>query len=168
MAHASLRRPRVWPWRAMRWPLQKPASCLGQQHLFFLDLLTLFLSGQAYKHIFTSPSSVEKEVKATRSGNARIHGMTRVTTASLAYIATQVCSVASSLHQCDTYQLVAPFCTVVFLCLLQDWHRHRLGTLLPKRFRLFRSSWRKGLCQRTAGLVELVGFPSVSFQRLMF
>jgi hypothetical protein len=26
---------------------------------------------QAYKHIFTSPSSVEKEVKATRSGNVR-------------------------------------------------------------------------------------------------
>ena len=33
---------------------------------------------------------MEKEVKATRSGNARIHGMTHVTTASLAYIATQV------------------------------------------------------------------------------
>jgi hypothetical protein len=29
-------------------------------------------------------------VKATRSGNARLHGMTRVTTASLAYVATQV------------------------------------------------------------------------------
>jgi hypothetical protein len=29
-------------------------------------------------------------MKATRSGNARIHGMTRVTRASLAYIATQV------------------------------------------------------------------------------
>jgi hypothetical protein len=33
---------------------------------------------------------VEKEPKATRSGNARIHGMTRVTVASIAYIATQV------------------------------------------------------------------------------
>jgi hypothetical protein len=44
----------------------------------------------AYKHIFTSPSSVEKEPKATRSGNARIHGMTQVTLASIAYIATQV------------------------------------------------------------------------------
>ncbi|KAF8332946.1 hypothetical protein F5887DRAFT_1063780 [Amanita rubescens] len=44
----------------------------------------------AFKHIFTSPSSVEKENKATRSGNARIHGMTRVTTASLAYVATQL------------------------------------------------------------------------------
>ena len=45
---------------------------------------------QAFKHIFTSPSSVEKENKATRSGNARIHGMTRVTLASIAYVATQV------------------------------------------------------------------------------
>lgn len=44
----------------------------------------------AYKHIFTSPSSVEKEAKATRSGNARIHGMTRVTAASIAYTATQL------------------------------------------------------------------------------
>ena len=53
---------------------------------FFVEACDL----QAFKHIFTSPSSVEKEAKATRSGNARIHGMTRVTTASLAYVATQV------------------------------------------------------------------------------
>ncbi|KAG6912206.1 hypothetical protein DXG01_016434, partial [Tephrocybe rancida] len=44
----------------------------------------------AFKHIFTSPSSVEKENKATRSGNARIHGMVSVTRASIAYVATQV------------------------------------------------------------------------------
>ncbi|THH06871.1 hypothetical protein EW146_g9483 [Bondarzewia mesenterica] len=44
----------------------------------------------AYKHIFTSPSSVDKELRATHAGNARIHGMTRVTPASIAYIATQV------------------------------------------------------------------------------
>lgn len=49
---------------------------------------TLLVS--AYKHIFTSPSSVDKEPKATRSGNARIHGMTHVTRPSLAYVATQV------------------------------------------------------------------------------
>lgn len=48
---------------------------------------------QAFKHVFTSPSSVEKaDVKATRSGNAHIHGMFRVTPASIAYIATQVSS----------------------------------------------------------------------------
>ena len=33
---------------------------------------------------------MEKEPKATRSGNAHIHGMTHVTPASIAYIATQV------------------------------------------------------------------------------
>lgn len=55
-----------------------------------MELLTLACD-QAYKHIFTSPSSAEQEAKATRSGNARIHGMTRVTNGSLAYAATQVC-----------------------------------------------------------------------------
>ncbi|KAJ3533220.1 hypothetical protein NMY22_g7421 [Coprinellus aureogranulatus] len=44
----------------------------------------------AYKHVFTSPSSVDDDPKATRSGNARIHGMTAVTAASIAYIATQL------------------------------------------------------------------------------
>jgi hypothetical protein len=45
---------------------------------------------KAYKHIFTSPSSVDNVNKATRSGNAQLHGMTQVTPASIAYIATQV------------------------------------------------------------------------------
>jgi len=36
------------------------------------------------------PVSVEKEPKATRSGNARIHGMTHVAPASITYVATQV------------------------------------------------------------------------------
>lgn len=45
---------------------------------------------QAFKHVFTCPSSVEKETRATRSGNAEIHGMRSVTVASLAYIATLV------------------------------------------------------------------------------
>lgn len=52
-----------------------------------------FALEQGYKHVFTSPSSAERETKATRSGNARIHGMTRVTPASIAYIATQVCKI---------------------------------------------------------------------------
>ncbi|KAG1879046.1 hypothetical protein F4604DRAFT_1880062 [Suillus subluteus] len=44
----------------------------------------------AYKHVFTSLSSVDKDPKATRSGNARLHGMNCVTIASIAYITTQV------------------------------------------------------------------------------
>ncbi|KAG1873262.1 hypothetical protein C8R48DRAFT_746079 [Suillus tomentosus] len=43
-----------------------------------------------FKHVFTSPSSVDKDPKATRSGNAYLHGMKSVTKGSLAYIATQV------------------------------------------------------------------------------
>ncbi|KAJ3531434.1 hypothetical protein NMY22_g8153 [Coprinellus aureogranulatus] len=45
---------------------------------------------KGFKHIFTSPSSVDDEPKATRSGNARIHGMSHVTPASLSYVATQI------------------------------------------------------------------------------
>ncbi|KAH6887786.1 hypothetical protein BKA70DRAFT_1443450 [Coprinopsis sp. MPI-PUGE-AT-0042] len=46
----------------------------------------------AYKFVFTSPSSANSQTgtRATRSGNAVIHGMTRVTPPSLAYIAMQV------------------------------------------------------------------------------
>ncbi|TEB18471.1 hypothetical protein FA13DRAFT_1648706 [Coprinellus micaceus] len=47
------------------------------------DILVL-----AYKYVFTSPSSVDNETRATRSGNAEIHGMKGVTIASVAYIAT--------------------------------------------------------------------------------
>jgi hypothetical protein len=59
-------------------------------HSFFRYLICYEVFRQAYKHVFTSPSSVEREPKATRSGNARLHGMNSVTIASLAYIATQV------------------------------------------------------------------------------
>ncbi|KAG1898357.1 uncharacterized protein F5891DRAFT_1129538 [Suillus fuscotomentosus] len=43
-----------------------------------------------FKHVFTSPSSVDKEPKATCSGNAYLHGMKSVTKGSLAYVATQI------------------------------------------------------------------------------
>jgi len=81
--------------------------------------ILLVLIGQAYKHIFTSPSSIEKEVKATKSGNARIHGMKWVTMASLAYIVTQV-HLAVMFHHYATDHLAAPICTVILLGLLQD------------------------------------------------
>ncbi|KAG2034594.1 hypothetical protein BDR03DRAFT_935218 [Suillus americanus] len=43
-----------------------------------------------FKYVLTSPSSMEKDPKATHSGNAYLHGMKLVTKGSLAYIATQV------------------------------------------------------------------------------
>jgi len=46
---------------------------------------------QAYKHVFTSLSSVDvEEGRAAKSGNAHIHEMTAVTPALIAYITMQV------------------------------------------------------------------------------
>ena len=78
---------------------------------------------QAFKHVFTSPSSVDKEPKATRSGNARLHGMTCVTAGSIAYIATQVGN-----HSCNgpwTY------CDIRFAFLLVPHQYFPARILLP-------------------------------------
>ena len=92
MAHISLWWVRLWP----RWPLEQVVpqhpSCL---HRFPANISLGELHWQcfqAYKYIFTSPSSIEKEPKVTHSGNVRIHGMAQVTAPSIAYIATQVWS----------------------------------------------------------------------------
>ena len=58
----------------------------------------LILHLQAFKHIFTSPSSVDQEPKATQSGNVRIHSMMWVTPASITYLATQVSCVNFSVY----------------------------------------------------------------------
>ncbi|RDB22918.1 hypothetical protein Hypma_009847 [Hypsizygus marmoreus] len=62
----------------------------------------------AYKHVFTSPSSVDDDEPkaASKSGNARIHGMTEVTLASLAYIATQVHFALSSANSFSRTDMV--------------------------------------------------------------
>jgi hypothetical protein len=65
-------------------------TCFLSHCVFHCLMIASLVSFKAYKHIFTSPSSVDKVAKATRSGNARIHGMTQVTPASIAYVATQV------------------------------------------------------------------------------
>jgi hypothetical protein len=117
MAVATICKAEVRPRRALGRTPQKRASYLGSYYSHFVLDYSL-LCPQAFKHIFTSPSSVEKEVKATRSGNARIHGMTRVTTASLAYIATQV----RLMSRHGSFKLsvpIASFCIVINVCLLQ-------------------------------------------------
>ncbi|KAJ3525405.1 hypothetical protein NMY22_g10591 [Coprinellus aureogranulatus] len=73
--------------------LEERLNTGSEQDLHYVADMTLGMgySEVAYKHVFTSPSSVHGAAsKATRSCNARIHGMTSVTVASLAYIATQV------------------------------------------------------------------------------
>ncbi|KAH6910439.1 hypothetical protein BKA70DRAFT_1424106 [Coprinopsis sp. MPI-PUGE-AT-0042] len=72
------------------WPIFLYKDEVYDENEPWLGLFHSKILVKAYKHIFTSPSSVEREAKATCSGNARIHGMTSVTRASLAYIGTQV------------------------------------------------------------------------------
>lgn len=46
---------------------------------------------KAARHIFVSPSSADEEgSRSTRAGNAALNGMTRITPATIAYVATQV------------------------------------------------------------------------------
>ncbi|KAG1876239.1 hypothetical protein F4604DRAFT_1880564 [Suillus subluteus] len=77
---------------------QWPLFLYADYHYDLEDLWNgLFQSALlAYKHIFTSPSSVDREPRATCLGNAQIHGMTRVTLPSIAYIAMQVYTVTNS------------------------------------------------------------------------
>ena len=53
-------------------------------------IVTLANHMKAYRHVFTSLSSEEKETKATHSGNAFLHGLTSIMPASIAYRATQI------------------------------------------------------------------------------
>ncbi|KAH6912311.1 hypothetical protein BKA70DRAFT_1423020 [Coprinopsis sp. MPI-PUGE-AT-0042] len=74
-----------------QWPL-----FLFQGHKFdpedpWKGLLRGPLLVNAFKYIFTSPSSVERtDHRATRCSNSKIHGMSAVTIPSIAYVATQV------------------------------------------------------------------------------
>ena len=79
---------------------------------------------QAYKHVFTSPSSVDQEPKATRSGNARIHGMQVVTKALIAYVATQVSDNLLQVHKMDS--------RLHRLALHSRLPKHSLGQISPQ------------------------------------
>ncbi|KAH6894784.1 hypothetical protein BKA70DRAFT_1117381 [Coprinopsis sp. MPI-PUGE-AT-0042] len=73
-----------------QWPVFLYKDYLHNPENIWDGLFRSSLLVSAFRHIFTSPSSVDREPRATRSGNARIHGMKNVTVPSLAYIATQV------------------------------------------------------------------------------
>jgi hypothetical protein len=93
-------------------------------------LPSLIVNYQAYKHIFTSPSSVDREPKATHSGNARIHGMTQVTPASIAYVATQVSLESVWPTSFIMQRLIGPLCVDIIAHFLEDGHGHRFGNFL--------------------------------------
>ncbi|KIM66056.1 hypothetical protein SCLCIDRAFT_111676, partial [Scleroderma citrinum Foug A] len=74
-----------------QWPVFLYANYMYDPEDPWNRLLQSGLLVSAYKHIFTSPSSVEQEPKATCSGNAWLHRMQVITKASIAYVATQAC-----------------------------------------------------------------------------
>lgn len=87
---------------------------------------------QAYKYVFTLPSSVDKVSRATRSGNVHIHGMMCVTMPPIAYIATRVCLyllVAFNAAGAGVV-FIGPLRPELLSCFLPDGHNWRLGTLL--------------------------------------
>ncbi|KAG2753958.1 hypothetical protein P692DRAFT_20720312 [Suillus brevipes Sb2] len=76
--------------RGDQWPMFLYAGYVYDSEDPWKGLLRSEILIFGFKHVFTSPSSVDREPKATRSGNAYLHGMKSVTKGSLAYIATQV------------------------------------------------------------------------------
>ncbi|KAG1730042.1 hypothetical protein EDD22DRAFT_960787 [Suillus occidentalis] len=76
--------------RGDQWPIFLYAGCTYDPEDPWKGLLWNEMLICGFKHIFTSPSSMDKEPKAMRSSNAYLHGMKSVTQGSLAYIATQI------------------------------------------------------------------------------
>ncbi|KAG1823891.1 uncharacterized protein BJ212DRAFT_1444806 [Suillus subaureus] len=73
-----------------QWPMFLYAGCIYDPEDPWKGLLRSEILIFGFKHVFTSPSSVDKEPKATHSSNTYLHSMKSVTKGCLAYIATQV------------------------------------------------------------------------------
>ena len=120
--------------RSLEWIVQMHSSCLCMYFIFRYDFHSFISdSFQAFQHIFTSLSSVKKEPKGTRSGNAHIHGMGSVTLPSIAYVATQVCEVGS-LHQLKYIfwppSQIGSLQPIFISRIFQDWHHHQFREVL--------------------------------------
>jgi hypothetical protein len=113
---------------------------------------------QAFKHIFTSPSSVEKEPKATRSRNACIHGMTCATVPSMAYVATQVRKSTVRYYSLWKYLTTneGPIRSLLHIRVFQDGHGDRFRTVLHFSDRAAGGPGRTRRSERIAHLVESV------------
>lgn len=145
-------------WGSVEWAFQEQATTMGKSNYCLYIPPSRSLSSyirQTFKHIFTSPSSVDKEVKATRSGNARIHGMTRVTTGSISYAATQVHPLT---HHQPTIDCLDPatFRVVVIIRVLQVGYIDRLRKILCQCVGFLRRSGGEGRSEQSSGLVEFV------------
>ncbi|KAG1809157.1 uncharacterized protein BJ212DRAFT_1448863 [Suillus subaureus] len=79
-----------------QWPMFLYAGCVYDPEDPWKGLLRSKILICGFKHVFTSPSLVDKEPKAMRSSNTYLHSMKSITKGSLAYIAMQVQFLLSS------------------------------------------------------------------------
>ena len=71
LMHADQEHDPQEPWQGLLRG-QRPDFHLGSHEFALFIHHCLFCCAEAYRHIFTSPSSLVKEVKATRLGNVSI------------------------------------------------------------------------------------------------
>ncbi|PIL33183.1 hypothetical protein GSI_04633 [Ganoderma sinense ZZ0214-1] len=76
--------------RSDQWPIFMYLNGVYDPDSPWTGLLRGRLLVNAFKHIFTSPSSVNNSGRSTKSSNAAMHGMTKVTPASIVYVTTLV------------------------------------------------------------------------------
>ncbi|OBZ76013.1 hypothetical protein A0H81_03294 [Grifola frondosa] len=96
-----------------QWPIFLYADCNYNPEEPWDGLLRSKLLVTAYKYIFTSPSSVDDETRATRAGNAHIHGMTRVTRASIATLRHSVAELLDDVEESEEVNALLN-CGIVF------------------------------------------------------
>nr|VWP02191.1 Hsp70 [Ganoderma boninense] len=96
-----------------------------------------FLRGRllvnGFKHVFTSPSSVKDSCRSTKSSNSALHGMTKVTVASIVYIATLVrfgLGSRSTFNRNDTVTESEAFYNVLLAFLTHPAEREKVNELL--------------------------------------
>ncbi|KAG6906041.1 hypothetical protein DXG01_016191 [Tephrocybe rancida] len=117
------------------WPIFIYAESVFDANDPWKGLLRSNLLVKAFKHVFISPSSADlvDGVVTTKSGNARIHGMSKVTKASIVYIATQVRFALSSASQWSRSDKVTDsenFYTSLLDTLEDPTHNPRVNDLL--------------------------------------
>jgi hypothetical protein len=131
MAALPLHGPCVRSSGSLEWPSQEPTAgfrlCLSLPincHLIAFRATNMFLPHRA--------PLTRMSPKATRLGNARIHGMTEVRKPLLAYITMQVGSPVLYLSHSSRSCRVGSLCIVLVEHIFSDRHGHQFRNILYK------------------------------------
>jgi len=125
-----------------------------------------------------SPSSVDREPRATKAGNARIHGMEQVTTASIAYAATIVRNgltlssyslTICCLHSCDFPFRLRQFSLerTLLLILRGSINQYMTSWRILRSKKRYQSLWLFGTCVWPS-FFSLILATNICFHRQIF